>query len=84
MLACIWDYYGSSALGTAEHFEKHLHEFITAKKVIIKQTGVVSKDTQAFVWCAGLKADLELIISILKPKYFIEEKDFKNFEIYLK
>ena len=84
MLACIWDYYGSSALGTAEHFEKHLLEFISVKNIAIKQTGVVSKDTQAFVWCAGFKTDLELIISILKPKHFIEEKDFENFEIHLK
>lgn len=56
MIACIWDYYGKDAKGTATHFEKHLKEFIELKKVSACQTGVQSDGmTQAFVWCAGKK-----------------------------
>lgn len=83
MIACIWDYYGVDCSGTAQHFEKHLNEFIKQKHIKVIQTGTVTKSQQAFVWCAGLQKELEDLILILKPKHFLLEKDFPAFDIIL-
>ncbi len=83
MIACIWDYYGPDSKGTAEHFEKHLNEFIKQKNIKIIQTGTTSKFSQAFVWCVGQKIELEDLIYLLKPKHFLKENEFTAFEIFL-
>ena len=82
MIACIWDYFGKYSKGTAEHFEKHLNEFIKIKNLQNIVTGTQSKkDIQSFVWCAGNKEDLSLIIELLKPKHYINKENFNEFGI---
>lgn len=82
LLACIWDYFGKDSLGTAEHFEKHLKEFIKVKNIQNIVTGTrTNENIQSFVWCAGKKEDLSLIIELLKPKHYLSEEYFKEFEI---
>ena len=82
MIACIWEYFGKDSKGTAEHFEKHLKEFITIKNVQNTQTGSrANGPLQSFVWCAGNKEDLTLIIEILKPKHYLPKEKFNEFEI---
>ena len=84
MIACIWEYFGKDSQGTAEHFEKHLKEFIKIKNVKNTYTGLQSKkEIQSFVWCAGKKEDLTLIIEFLKPKHFLTNEHFKDFGINL-
>ncbi|WP_186646020.1 hypothetical protein [Fluviispira vulneris] len=82
MLACVWDYYGTDSKGTAEHFEKHLKEFILVKNIEKCVTGVQTDGkNQAFVWCAGEECSLNLIINNLKPKHFIPKENFSEFGI---
>ncbi|BBH54454.1 hypothetical protein [Fluviispira sanaruensis] len=84
MLACIWDYYGIDSKGTAEHFEKHLKEFIHVKNVENCITGVrADGKNQAFVWCAGEENSLDKVITALKPKHFIHKEDFTEFGILI-
>ena len=84
MIACIWDYFGKDSKGTAEHFEKHLKEFIAIKNILNTQTGVQTNGgTQSFVWCAGNKNDLSLIIELLKPKHYLPKENFNDFGIFI-
>ncbi|APJ04885.1 hypothetical protein [Silvanigrella aquatica] len=84
MIACVWDYYGSDASGTALHFEKHLKEFIQVKHIQNLKTGTqINGNTQSFVWCAGKKEELTVVIEVLKPKHYIPENNFKEFGITL-
>lgn len=84
MIACIWDYFGKDSKGTAEHFEKHLKEFIAIKNIENIQTGTqTNKYLQSFVWCAGNKKDLTLIIELLKPKHYLQKNDFKEYGIFI-
>ncbi|KAB8031078.1 hypothetical protein [Fluviispira multicolorata] len=82
MIACVWDYYGTDSFGTAEHFEKHLKEFIQIRNVLNCTTGVQKNGTtQSFVWCVGNKDSLNLVITYLKPKHFIPKENFIEFGI---
>ncbi len=84
MIACIWDYFGKDSNGTAKHFEKHLKEFISIKNIKNTQTGIQANgDTQSFVWCAGNKEDLTLIIELLRPKHYLQKDNFNEFGIFI-
>ncbi|WP_397600005.1 hypothetical protein [Silvanigrella sp.] len=84
MIACIWDYFGKDSKGTAEHFEKHLKEFIKVKNIQNIVTGTqANKEVQSFVWCAGNKDDLLLIIELLKPKHYLNKENFNEFGIHI-
>lgn len=37
-----WDFFGPDALGSAQHFHKHVSEFATTLKIIIHETGLFS------------------------------------------
>ena len=84
MIACIWEYFGTDSNGTAIHFEKHLKEFIAIKNIQNTQTGTqINGDIQSFVWCAGNKEDLTLIIEMLKPKHYLKKDNFNEFGIFI-
>lgn len=84
MIACIWDYSGKDSKGTAEHFEKHLKEFITIKKIQNTKTGIQTNgQMQSFVWCCGDKKDLILIIDLLKPKHYLPKENFNEYGIFI-
>lgn len=43
MKTYFWDFFGPRARGTAEHFQKHLHEFLEKKGLTGCQTALVSE-----------------------------------------
>jgi hypothetical protein len=84
MIACIWEYFGKDSNGIAKHFEKHLKDFIAIKNIQNIQTGTEIKgDIQSFVWCAGNKEELTLIIELLKPKHYLQKENFKDYGIFI-
>jgi hypothetical protein len=84
MIACIWDYFGKDSKGTAEHFEKHLKEFIAIKNIQNTKTGIqANENLQSFVWCTGNREDLTLIINLLKPKHYLPKENFSEFGILI-
>ena len=70
--------------GSLEFLNVCLNEFIKIKNLQNIATGTQSKkDVQSFVWCAGNKEDLLLIIELLKPKHYLNKENFNEFGIHI-
>ena len=48
-----------------------------------KDSKGTAEHIQSFVWCAGNKEDLSLIIELLKPKHYLNKENFNEFGIYI-
>ena len=52
----IWDFFGRSAAGLAEHFKIHLEEFLLRNTVVADKVELVSEDTlhmAVYCWLAS-------------------------------
>ena len=84
MIACIWEYFGTDSNGTAKHFEKHLIQFIAVHCIQNTHTGTIANtNMHSFVWCAGNKDDLLIVINKLKSKHILPQTSFKDFGIHI-
>lgn len=64
-----WDFYGPDSQGTAEHFARHLDEFIAKHALTGCATGTeVVGPMHAFAHCRAEGAALETLKRALRPK----------------
>ena len=64
-----WDFFGPDARGTAEHFHRHLREFLTHYQLDALTTDVGSMEPgHAHCWCDTPAASVELIEQRLRPR----------------
>ena len=67
-----WDFFGPPSAGTAEHFHRHLDEFLAREQIAGCATGfeVSAPGRHAVTWCRCPEADLEAIGRALRPHRF--------------
>jgi alpha-beta hydrolase superfamily lysophospholipase len=65
-----WDFHGPAAQGTAEHFHRHLDEFLAREKLEGCETGVqtVEAGRHAAAWCRCPVALVTTIRAALRPR----------------
>ncbi len=65
-----WDFFGPHARGTAEHYLRHLHEFVARRELAACQSGIESMaPNHCGVWCVAADvAGEQLLISALRPR----------------
>lgn len=64
-----WDFYGPDAQGTAEHFARHLDEFIARNALTGCATGSeVARPGHAFAHCTADGATVETLRRALRPR----------------
>lgn len=69
-----WDFFGPRAERTAEHFLRHLDQFLTAHAVTDCATGKTSEGAlHQAVFCKPNSADDKLILGALRPNRVVEE-----------
>jgi uncharacterized protein len=65
----LWDFFGPRAQGTAEHFEKHLREFLVKNEIANCPTGTESQGQgHVAAFCTPEGGRNELIEKALRPK----------------
>ncbi len=63
-----WDYYGPMAEGTAEHFQRHLLQFLKNHNIEGAETGIqIHSATHSDAWCAVDGDAFEFIQPKLRP-----------------
>ncbi len=64
-----WDFFGPAAAGTADHFRRHLDEFLVREQLPGSTTGVEihPEHGHAAAWCRTPLAQVELLVRSLKP-----------------
>ena len=73
-----WDFYGPRARGTAEHFAKHLEEFLQKHGLENCETGTESTEpNHRAAWCKAPPAAEETIEKALKPRRFGESESLR-------
>ena len=69
-----WDFFGGRAQGTAEHFHRHLLEFLAKNSCPAMPSGVEALGpTHHAVFCAPPAELREAIERSLRPKRFVDE-----------
>ena len=65
-----WDFHGPTAQGTAEHFHRHLDEFLQRERMEGCETGhrVIDPGRHAAAWCRCPVALVSVIGSALRPR----------------
>jgi pimeloyl-ACP methyl ester carboxylesterase len=65
-----WDFFGPTAQGTAEHFHRHLDEFLLRERLEGCETGVrvVEAGRHAAVWCRCPRELVEPLRGALRPR----------------
>jgi pimeloyl-ACP methyl ester carboxylesterase len=64
-----WEFFGPDARGTAEHFRRHLDEFLAREHVEGCSHGVVvDRAGQAATWCVAPHEHLETLVRALAPR----------------
>jgi hypothetical protein len=65
-----WDFYGPDATKTAEHFKKHLDQFLVASSIDSQKSGYFSADAaHTCIWLEVVLGEHSTIISErLKPQ----------------
>lgn len=65
-----WDFYGPTAQGTAEHFHRHLDEFLQREQLEGCETGVsiITAGRHAAAWCRCPAAIVDAIRGALRPR----------------
>lgn len=64
-----WEFFGSDARGTAEHFRRHLDEFLIREQVGACTHGVVvDRAGQAATWCLAPHDRVETLVRALAPR----------------
>ena len=63
-----WDFFGSRAAGTAEHFRIHLDGFIVDMDIVGCETGLCDYTTaHSAAWCDAPDAACDLLVTRLRP-----------------
>lgn len=63
-----WDFYGPDARGTAEHFARHMDEFIAANALAGCATGVEAPTAMhAFARCTAEGSAIDALRRALRP-----------------
>ena len=69
MRTFLWDFHGPDARGTAEHFQRHLEQFLGREALSGCRTGVREEGpTHWAAWCASPPAWEEPIRKALRPR----------------
>lgn len=65
-----WDFHGPTAQGTAEHFHRHLDEFLQRERLEGCETGVtiIEAGRHAAAWCRSPKALVATLRGALRPR----------------
>ena len=64
-----WDFFGPQAEQTAEHFKRHLDEFLVREKLEGCETGTASEQAGHFAaWCRTPEAHEATLVASLKPR----------------
>jgi hypothetical protein len=73
----IWDFYGETAEGTAQHHVIHLKEFMEREKLEFFNEGTVSKaDLHSSAYMTVQEKDVKIIRDALRPnRAFVEKED---------
>ena len=67
-LKLIWDFHGSDAQKTAEHHEIHLKEYIAAKNLELKTTGVEAiSEMHHVAYMVVYENEMVSVRDVLKP-----------------
>lgn len=73
MKTYFWDFFGPSAQGTAEHFEKHLSEFLSTQSLDGCLTGTVSAGAgHMSAFCTAPPAAQTKIERALRPRRILD------------
>jgi hypothetical protein len=69
-----WDFFGPRAAGTAEHFLKHLDQFLSEHALLGCETGLRSQAERHFaVFCRAPGEAQATIESALRPRRFVTD-----------
>lgn len=69
MIKFFWDFRGEDAAEIAEHYKKHLDQFIINNNINDASTGVNQLNEYYYeTWCLTTEKDKEIIDQRLKPK----------------
>ena len=65
-----WDFHGPTAQGTAEHFHRHLDEFLQREQLHGCETGVaiIERGRHAAAWCRCPVALVSTLRGALRPR----------------
>lgn len=73
----LWDFFGPTALGTAEHFHRHLDEFLAREQLTGCETGVLDVEAgrHAAAWCRCPPALVPILVRALRPRRIQDAPD---------
>ena len=69
MIKYFWDFFGPMGQGTAEHFHRHLDEFIAKMALEGCETGVDRyAETHSAAWCCAPESAAAVLKERLRPR----------------
>ena len=75
-----WDYRGPQAQGTAEHFLRHLDEFLPREGFEGCETGVEAySPVHHAAWCFTPEAHEQTLIRALRPRRAVSDEEWAAF-----